>query len=79
MIGVQCKNRYETLKWKNLGSFDWQLITIQNFKREQCWDFPGGPAVKTPHFHFQGVQARSLVWKLESHMPHGEAKTIKKI
>ena len=30
-------------------------------------------------FHFQGVQVRSLVWKLESHMPHGEAKTIKKL
>ena len=37
-------------------------------------DFPAGPVVKTP----QGVQVRSLVGELRSHMPRGVAKKKKK-
>ena len=42
-------------------------------------DFPGGPVVKTPRFPLQGLQVRSLVGKIRSHKPRGEAKKKKKI
>ena len=38
---------------------------------EQRWtvrDFPGGPEVKTEHFHQSGAQVSSLVRALRSHM-----------
>ena len=30
--------------------------------RKQFGDFPGCPGVKTPSFHFRGMQIGSLVW-----------------
>ena len=33
--------------------------------------------VRTPRFHCYGVQVRSLVGELRSHMPRGMAKRIK--
>ena len=35
-------------------------------------DFPGGPVVKTFAFQSRGVQVRSWIGELRSHMPHGQ-------
>ena len=37
-------------------------------------DFPGGPVVKTPCFHYKGAWVRVLVRELKSSMPHNGAK-----
>lgn len=39
-----------------------------------CWDFLGGPGVKTLGFHRRGLRFPTLVWKLRSRGPRGEAK-----
>ena len=36
-------------------------------------DFPGGPVVKTQHFHCRGVGFDPLLGELRSHMPHSTA------
>ena len=33
------------------------------------WEFPGGPVVRSPSFHHQGAQVRSLVQELISQKP----------
>ena len=38
-----------------------------------AWELPGGPVVRTLHFH-QGVWVRSLVGELRSCKPHGMVK-----
>ena len=43
-----------------------------NFK-SMFWEFPGGPGVRTLHFH---CRVRTLVGELRSHKPHGVAKKI---
>ena len=40
-------------------------------KNTCCWDFPGGPVVKTPPSKAGGV-GRSLVGELRSHMPRSQ-------
>ena len=37
------------------------------------WDFPGGPAVKTPGFHCKGAWVQSLVREIRSCILHGLA------
>ena len=47
---------------------------IHQIQRSKAYrDFPGGPLVKTSHFHAR-AWVRSLVRELRSHMPHGAAK-----
>ena len=41
-------------------------------------DFPGGPVVKTLHFHCRKVRVRSLVGELGSSMPYSMTKKKKK-
>lgn len=43
--------------------------------RKQFGDFPGRPGVKTPSFHFRGMQIGSLVWNKD---PAGHATWPKK-
>ena len=43
--------------------------------RKQFGDFPGCPGVKTPSFHFRGMQIGSLVWNKD---PAGHATWPKK-
>ena len=40
-------------------------------------DFPGGPVVKTLHFHCRGHGSNPLVGELRSHMPSGVTKKKK--
>ena len=42
----------------------------------RVWDFPGGPVVKIPHFHYRGH--RFEPWSGKFHMPCGEAEKKKK-
>ena len=42
------------------------------------WDFPGGPVVKTPHFHFRGHEFDPWSEELRSCMPTGGAEGKKK-
>ena len=41
--------------------------------------FPGGPVVKTLHFHCRGHGSNPLVGELRSHMPSGVTKKKAKI
>ena len=39
------------------------------------WNFPGGPVVKTPHFHCKGHGFNpSSPWSEKFHMPYGATK-----
>ena len=40
-------------------------------------DFPGGSAVKTPHFNYTGQEFDNLVRELRSHMSPSKAKKLK--
>ena len=51
---------------------------VSGVQEAQRWGSPGGPVVKTLCFHFKGVQVRSLVRELRSHMLCGAAKGEKK-
>ena len=47
-----------------------------SFKKTIYGEFPGGPVVRTQHFHCQGeggAWVPSLVEELRSHKPHSEA------
>ena len=46
--------------------------------KQQWWEFPGGPVVRTPRFHCWGPGVLSLVRELRSHKPHGSAKKTNK-
>lgn len=41
------------------------------------WGVPGGPVVRTPHFHCPGPGVQSLVEELRSHKPSDAAKNQK--
>ena len=43
------------------------------FKKEMSWDFPGGPTVRTLHFHRRG-RGSIPGWELRSHKPSGMAR-----
>ena len=52
-----------------------KFATIKDYiKTKNDRDFPGGPVVKTPHFHCRGPGVQSPVGKLRSHMSRGVAK-----
>ena len=46
------------------------------FKGRDCQDFPGGPVVKTLHFHFRGLGVDP--WSGKFHMPWGSDRKKKK-
>ena len=45
-------------------------------KINKCWDFPGGPVVKTPCFHCRGHRFDPWLGKIP--MPHGVTGKKKK-
>ena len=47
-----------------------------DIKKQSLGDFIGGPVIKTLTSK-AGVQVRSWVWELGSHMPHGQKKKLK--
>ena len=52
-----------------------------SFKKTIYGEFPGGPVVRTQHFHRQGgfgAWVQSQVEELRSHKPHSEAPPPKK-
>lgn len=49
----------------------WEFCSKQN---KISWDFPGGPEVRTPNFHYQGGPGLILVEDLRSHNLNDVAK-----
>ena len=51
-------------------------VCLQKIMREKhrCWDFPGGPVVKTPVLPLQGPWVRSLIRELRCHILCGRAE-----
>ena len=68
-----------TLQGKQVvGEWEASLAGDRWDQKDPTGDFPGGPVVKTPHFHCRGARVRSLVRELRSRMLHGAAKKKKK-
>ena len=61
-----------------VGEWEASLAGDRWDQKDPTGDFPGGPVVKTPHFHCRGARVRSLVRELRSRMLHGAAKKKKK-
>ena len=49
-------------------------VPPENIYENMSGDFPGGPVVKTPNFHWRGAWVRSLIGELRSCMLSGMAK-----
>ena len=52
----------------------WLLKFFFNLKKYRA--FPGGPVVKSLHFHLQGARVQSLVGELRSCLLHNAAKNL---
>jgi len=56
----------------------WGAAPLSARRNPSPKDFPGGPLVKTPHFHCRGRRFNPGLRKLRSRVPPGSAKKIRR-
>ena len=68
----------EPLDWAHPREAPWTTLHW-DFRSKQTWyvEFPGGPVVRTRHFHYQDARVQSLVGELRSRKLYSAAKKKK--